>query len=361
MTIAFDPGAFALRSLRRRGRELVARRCRTIAVTVSDNDARRRWLERSNLPHLVAEKFLVLPGEAAIEAEGLFGAIPRDLLPNGELPKSDPVTRQVIAMLVDGMLPWSSHPQEVCCFSQPGCEKRVLHDDPTFDQRMQFFSRIIRLRGYHPLPLNPATALVLAELGSAGFTGVGIVLGASGCDVAVVHRGSQIACGRLPRGGRWIDEQLARRQHVLEGNSSGRDEVDVEAGRRQKEAASLLAPGNEAGRQVVDLYGNLIAELVEVLCETLASQSQIALLPQPLPLVCGGGTAKIPGFKDLFESELLRQQFPVALAGLRMAADSEYSVARGCLIHATLEQSPATSLEECGHSAKERPGHRLVS
>ena len=92
MTIALDPGAFALRSLRRRGRELVARRCRTIAVTVADNQARRRWLERSNLPHLLAEEFLVLPGDAAIEAEGLFGAVPRDLLPGGELPKSDPVT-----------------------------------------------------------------------------------------------------------------------------------------------------------------------------------------------------------------------------------------------------------------------------
>ena len=177
MTIAFDPGAFALRSLRRRGRELVARRCRAIVVTVADNETRRRWLKRSNLPHLVAEEFLIMPGEAAIEAEGLFGAVPRDLLPDGELPKSDPVTRQVIALLMDGMLPWSSHPQEICCFAHPGCEKRALHDNPTFDERMQFFSRVIRLRGYDPLPLNPATALVLAELEPAGYTGVGLAQG----------------------------------------------------------------------------------------------------------------------------------------------------------------------------------------
>jgi hypothetical protein len=311
-------------------------------VTVPDNDARRRWLERSKLPHLVAEEFLVLPGDAAIEAEGLFGAIPRDLLPNGELPKSDPVTRQVIALLVDGMLPWSSHPQEVCCFSHPGCEKRVLHDEPTFDQRMQFFSRIIRLRGYHPLPLNPATALVLAELESAAYTGVGLALGASGCDVAVVHRGNQIACGRLSRGGRWIDEQLALKEHARARISSGLDLVDIEAGRMHKEAASLLLPGEGVGRQVVDLYENLVAELVEVLCETLASQAQIALLPQPLPLVCGGGPSRIPGFTELLESELKRLPFPVSLAGPRLAGDPEYSVARGCLIHATLEQSLAT-------------------
>ena len=346
MTIAFDPGAFALRSLRRRGRELVARRCRTIAVTVADNEARRRWLKRSNLPHLVAENFLVLPGDAAIEAESLFGALPRDLLPEGELPKSDPVTRQVIALLVDGMLPKAAYPEDVCCFAHPGCEKRVLHDDPTFDQRMQFFSRVIRLRGYHPLPLNPATALVLAEMGSAGFTGVGLALGASGCDVAGVHRGNQIACGRLAWGGRRMDEQLAQRQPPLEQDSAGQGALDVEAGRKLKETVSLLTPETDVGRQVVDLYEKLIAELVGVLYTTLALQSQIALLPSPLPLVCGGGPAKIPGFTDLLQSKLLREQFPVSLAGLRLAADPEYSVVRGCLIHATLEQSPAAIGQE---------------
>jgi hypothetical protein len=354
VTIAFDPGVFALRSLRRRGRELVARRCRSIAVTVADNDARRRWLKRSNLPHLLAEEFLVLPGDAAIEAESLFGAVPRDLLPGGELPKSDPVTRQVIALLVDGLLPWSSHPQEVCCFAQPGCEKRALHDDPTFDEKMQFFSRIIRLRGYHPLPLNPATALVLSEMGSAGYTGVGLALGASGCDIAVVHRGNQIACGRLPRGGRWIDEQLARRQRPLAQNSAEDDVLDIEACRQQKDAVSLLTPNNDVDRLVVELYERWITDLVELLCETLASQSQIALLPQPLPIVCSGGPAKIPGFTDSLERVLMRQQFPVALAGLRLAVDPEYSVARGCLIHATLEQSASTSPEvRRGHSTRE--------
>ena len=351
MTIAFDPGAFALRSLRRRARELVtrelvARRCRTIAVTVEDNDARRRWLKRSNLPHLVAEQFLVLPGDAAIEAESLFGAVPRDLLPGGELPKSDPVTRQVIALLVDGMVTKAAYPDDICCFAQPGCENRALHDDPTFDQRMQFFSRVLRLRGYHPLPLNPATALVLAEMGSAGFTGVGLSLGASGCDVAVVHRGNQIACGRLAWGGRRIDEQLAQRQPPLPRDSAGHDALDIDAGRKLKETASLLTPEKDVGRLVIDLYEKLIAELVGVLCTTLASQSQITLLPQPLPIVCGGGPTKIAGFTDVLQSELLRQQFPIALSGLRLAADPEYSVARGCLIRATLEQSAAAKGQE---------------
>jgi hypothetical protein len=314
-------------------------------VTVSDNEARRRWLQCSKLPHLVAEDFLILPGDAAVEAEGLFGAPPRDLMPGGDIPQSDPVTRQVIAMLIDGLLPEPSQPDEICCFSHPGCERRALHADPTFDPKMQFFSRVIRLRGYLPWPFNPATALVLAEMKSAGFTGIGLSLGASGCDVAVVHRGNQIACGRLSRGGRWIDEQIVRRSSRERRPSNGVP-LDVEAARSQKETASLLAPGDDAAREVSDLYENLIAELAEVLCETLASQSQILLLPQPLPVVCGGGPVKIPGFAAAMQTELKRQQMPVALACPRLAADPEYSVALGCLIRGTLEQSAPTGSGE---------------
>jgi len=346
VTIAFDPGAFAFRSLRRRGRELVSRRCRSICVTVADNEARRRWLKRSNLPHLIAEEFLVLPGDAAVEAENLFGAVPRDLLPEGKLPKSDPVTRQVIAQLVDGLLPSASQPEEVCCFAQPGCEERTLYDDPTFDERMQFFSRIIRLRGYLPLPLNPASALVLAELGATGFTGLGLSLGASGCDIAIVHQGRQIACGRLARGGRWIDEQIARKQKRLALSGAGDELLDVDAGRKQKEAASLVAPPDDAGRHISERYEDLIRELVKLLCKTLESQPHIMLLPQPLALVYGGGPARIPGFAEALERELKRHEFPIQLAGLRLATDHEYSVARGCLIRATLEESAAARHDE---------------
>jgi len=355
MTIALDIGAYAMRSLRRRGKELVAHRCRSVAVSLADNAARRQYLQSSNASYLVAEGYLVLPGEAAVAASRFFETVLRDLLPGGEIPTADPVARQVISAVVEGLLPWSEGPQEVCCFTQPGRLDHVAGSE-ALEQRLQFVARLIRLRGYEPLPLNPATALVLAELGNSGFTGIGLALGASGCDLSVVHRGTQIACARLPRGSQWIDQELARATKTWCRDALDELVLDVENARLRNEAVSLLAPANDDGRIVAELYRNLIADLVEALGEMLASDPRIPLLPQPLPIVAGGGPAKIAGFQELFKAGIGGKKLPVAQSGLRLVSDHEYAVSRGCLIRAELEQSvePHTQPKGCGERVKSR-------
>jgi hypothetical protein len=359
MTIALDPGAFAMRSLRRRRDELVSRRCRSIAASIRESDARRRWLDFTNVPYLRAEDYLVVPGSAATEADELFETIPRDLLPAGVIPIADPVTRQVISALVESLLPWSEHRGEICCYAQPGEPLDGANDDSPLERRMKFFARLIHLRGYHPVPLNPATALVLAELSEPGFSGIGVALGAASCEIAVVHRGNQIARGRLARGGRWIDEQLALRIKMYRRDSQGEQILDVEGARLRKESTSLNAAGDDDSRLVANLYRNLIAELVEVASETLVSDSRIALLPAPLPIVCGGGPARIDGFGELFHAEIDRQQLSVVVAGPRLVNDHEYAVARGCLIRAELEESASREVGGAPKS-KTRAGRGLL-
>ncbi len=364
MTIALDPGAFAMRSLRRRRDELVSRRCRSITASMRESDARRRWLDFTNVPYLRAEDYLVLPGSAAIEADELFETIPRDLLPAGTIPIADPVTRQVISALVEGLLPWSEHRQEICCFTQPGEPLEGANGDSPLDRRLKFFARLISLRGYHPVPLNPATALVLAELSESGFSGVGVALGAASCEIAVVHRGNQIARGRLARGGRWIDEQLALRTRMYRRDSQGEQVLDVEGARLRKESTTLNATGDDDSRLVANLYRNLVAELAEVVAETLTSELQIALLPGPLPIVCGGGPARIDGFGELFRAEIDRQPLPMTVAAPGLVSDHEYAVARGCLIRAELEESashevggaPKSRTPRCGRSPDRATG-----
>ncbi|HEY3965584.1 MAG TPA: hypothetical protein VGM05_13590 [Planctomycetaceae bacterium] len=339
MTIALDPGAHELRSLRQRGGELVARRCRTIAAFVDDNEARRRWLTTAGIPHLVAENCLVIPGDAAVEAEGLCDTVPLDLLPGGDLPAADPVTRQVIAALVDGLLPRSLNRGEVCCFAQPGHDDSLSADEAFGGQRLEFFTQLIQLRGYTALPINPATALVLAELATEGLTGIGLALGSSGCDLAVVHRGNQIACVRLAAGGGWMDEQLARRQHIIRRDSDGNNVLDLHHARIQKEGVSLGDLSNAVSQAVSDLYQDVIAELVDGLAGLLASDPRISLLPQPLPMVCSGGPAYITGFGEALQTALACCDPALDLGRLQLVSEPDYAIARGCLIRAELEDA----------------------
>ncbi|HLJ09715.1 MAG TPA: hypothetical protein VKU82_00930 [Planctomycetaceae bacterium] len=341
MTIAFDPGAHTLRSLRRCKDRLVGRRCRSIWSSIPDNLSRRNWLAQAKIPHLVAEGHLILAGDAAFEAADSCDAVPRDLFADGDVPPSDPVTRQAIASLVEGLIPWSQHPREICCFVQserPTAPGGVASHGARLSD---FFTPLIRLRGYEPLPLHAGTALVLAELARSGFTGIGAALGASGCEISVVHRGNELAHGRLARGGRWIDEQFARRAKIWRRDALEELILDLEAARVRKEAVSLEVPSGDDGRLIAALYKSLAAELAEVLCETLASDSRLALLPQPLEIICGGGLAQTAGFVDCLADQLDSQHFPVALAGVQLADEPEYAVARGCLIRAELEQTSA--------------------
>jgi hypothetical protein len=339
MTIALDCGAYELRSLRNEGTRLVARRCRTVASIMPDNPARRRWLTSANMAYLVAEEHLILPGDAGIEGESVAGAIPRELLPGGRLPDSDPVARQTIAALVDGLLPWSSRPREICCFTHPQRIATTNPDDEPTDDRYEFISRLIRLRGYEPVAVNSGTALVLSGLASSGFTGVGLTLGASGCEAAVVHRGNEIAAGRIELGGHWIDEQVARQLRLVRRDPAGYDVLDLEAARGQKEHVSLESPAGDVGELVADLYRRLLDELALLLSDVLNSQAQIANLPQPLPVICCGGPAKIGGFRQRLLKALEAEQFPVRLAELNLAGDMHTAIARGCLIRAEIEQA----------------------
>lgn len=340
MTIALDPGSHGFRSLRQQGNQLVGRSCRSIYAVIPDNVARRRWLENARIPHLATDGFLVLPGDAADEAAKLFVTASTDLLLSGEVPSSDPIARQALSALIDGLLPVSRDPVEICCFAQPGHHFGDSRQGGAGDIRRQFFARLIRLRGYEPLPLNPATALVLAGLAQTRFTGLGLALGASGADIALVHRGNQIAVIRLSRGGRWIDEQLARKSNAVCRDLLGQEVLDLDSARSLKEAASLERDSfpNQEEQGVSGFYRGLIGELVDALCRMLAAQPLVMSLPQPLAVVCGGGPAKIPGFCDWVQKEFDQRQRPVAGIQVRLAADSQFTVARGCLIHAELEQ-----------------------
>lgn len=370
MTIALDPGAHGFRSLRQQGNQLIGRLCRSIFAVIPDNVARRRWLENARMPHLATDGFLVLPGDAAVEAAKLFATASTDLLPGGEVPSSDPIARQALSALIDGLLPVSRDPLEICCFAQPEHHFGESRQGGASDIRRQFFARLIRLRGYEPLPLNPATALVLAELAQTRFTGLGLALGASGADIALVRQGNQIAAIRLSRGGRWIDEQLARKSNAVCRDLLGQEVLDLDSARSLKEAASLGCDPitNHEGQEVSGLYRGLIGELVDALCKMLAAQPLMTSLPQPLAVVCGGGPARIPGFCDWVQKEFDQRPRRVAAVHVRLAADSQYTVARGCLIHAELEQEALANARLPGGRRKtaaggphgEAIGHRVA-
>ncbi len=336
MSIGLDIGSFRLKSLRRQKDQLIGRSSRSVYSVVPYSEAHLALLDQSNIAHAVSEDIIVLMGDSAVDFAKLFQVRTLPLLPEGAIPENDPLARQVIASLVEALLPKPATSGEVCCMALPGTASGRSSGK---NSELEFFSRLARLRGYTPVVLSSGTAAILAESVDRSFTGMSLSMGAAGCQLALAHRGIEIANCVIPRGGDWIDEQLARRHNDSAYDINGEQFLDIAAATRWKETAvtNIASPANDEDQFVSDLYQDLLGQLIEAAELTFLHTAQMRNVPQPITLICTGGGARINGFAELLASKLQTNPLPLEIAELRMAAESDYTAARGLLISAALE------------------------
>jgi hypothetical protein len=310
VSVGLDLGSTQFRSLRRQSDRLVGRMCRPVYALIPDGSGQRRLLDRDQVAYAECDGSLVLLGDAAEEWSQLLQLPLQPLLPDGQLPAHDPLARQILSLIIDAVLPTAAFPQERCCLTIPG-ELLPLETGP----ERGFFTRLVALRGYQPLVIGPGLAIVLSELTNAAFSGIGISLGATQCEFALVRSGIEHARCAIPWGTAEIVEELQRAESSL---------------------PTLRTTSTAADRILSDF-------LVELLLEAgsrIGQQDGFRVLTQPVSIACAGGLTSRAGFEHLLEQAWLRASWPIAVQRLRVAGESAYTVARGCLIRAKLEAQP---------------------
>ncbi len=265
---------------------------------IADTQTNRRMIERDDFPFLELDRELVLIGDAAIAWADHAPVAVRALLPDGRLPVDDGLSREILTFLLDAVLPSATFPQEICAVTIPG---ELFPHEPGIER--EFFTQLIRLRGYDPVIVGQGMAAVLAELADTGFSGIGINLGASQCEFALVHCGAEQARCSIPWGS----------ADITDGNGIVDDQI------------------------VTDF-------LVELLLEAgtrISLHDGFRVVRQPATIVCSGGLAQRPDFEQCLQHSWKRAAWPVPVRSLRVASDALYTVARGCLIQAKLELQAA--------------------
>ena len=338
MSIALDVGAYRFESLRRTGDRLLGRSCRAAYSAVPTTDSQCRLFQQAQVPYAVCDDSLVLMGDWAVDLAHLFQIRSCPLLPDGGIPQDDPLARQVIAALAEALLPEPSCPDEICCLVLPSAHAGQ-DNSAGKGADWEFFARLARLRGYQPVSYGSAMALILAELVAESFTGIGIVCGASHCDLTVAHRGVELCRCSIPQGGDWIDERLASEADTYGWEANGERFLDTEHARQRKEgfSGSLLDPQNSHEALLTDSYSEMATRLVKEAARCLANGVRPLNVPQPLTVVCGGGTARTAGFREVLAKAFQTTTFPLQIGNIRMSAGNHYTVARGGLICAELE------------------------
>lgn len=336
MSAALDIGTCRLKSLGCRGDRLIGRKCRTVHAVLPDTIARRQVLERMRIPFAACEDSLVVIGDAAVDVSQAFGTPVLPLLPGGELPQNDPPARQILATLVDAVLPASKRSNEFCSLILPA---GIATSRRNPGREYEFFSRLVHLRGYTPLAVQAGMSVVLAQLADRGFTGIGMSFGAASTQVSLAFQGRQIASCSIPQGGDCIDEQSAESEGAYTWDSRGMRFVDLHTIRRWKENCdqSILNPTTRRDRRLQELYRQLLMLVVTRLSDEFAEMLEYLGLRKSLTIAAAGGPTRIPGFRELLAQTFQQAPLPLPVDEIRVAADSEFTIARGGLIYAQLE------------------------
>jgi len=306
--------------------------------------AARSWLDLAGIPYVVCQNQLVVPMASSSDLVNALNPGTCDVLPGGVIPTGDPPARQLAALLIESLLPRANGPRGVCVIGRPALGAGE-QSGKRFEASYQFAAQLARLRGYRPVPMNPALALVLAEMARDNFTGLGLVLGASGCDLVLAQHGNQIAAERIDRGGAWLDAGLALALRLERFTGDGLRAWDLERAARLKESAWLTEGSPPEQQPLMTLYRQLLAEIAAAVARLLEACPMAANLPQPLALVYGGGAAQPAGFGALLYQALQSARGLIAQVEPRRSCASSYTIARGLLIWAEIEAQHAAS---CG-------------
>ena len=339
MPVAIDLGTSCFRSLREIDGKLMARRCPAVYLAVDDAPAEHRLLDQAAIPYLSCDEGLIVVGEPALELAQIVKRPCIPLLPHGQLPQQDPLTRQVIAAVIETLLPPGSG-TECATILPTACGTAAA----LLDQQM-FFERLLRLRGYRPQVVSAGGAGILAGLGTSAFTGLSIAWGASGAMISIGHRGHIIGETTSALGGDWIDEHFARQSEQFLWDADGNQYLDRQSVAQWKKQAapSILNPQNRNEGLLTDLYREMLRDTLTQGVKLCQKTPWAATLPKPLPLVCTGGPTRINGFPILLRHLLQAVRFPLEIAEIRTLGEDEFATARGSLIRVLINEPVAAA------------------
>jgi len=102
----------------------------------------------------------------------------------------------------------------------------------------------------------------------------------------------------------------------------------------KEKGMNILNPRNREEEAVEIYYRNLISYTLENIKHRFETSEGMPQFPEPVEIVCAGGTSLVGGFIEVFQQEFNAVKFPIPVKNIRRADDALYSVSKGCLVAA---------------------------
>lgn len=289
-------------------------------------------LKRLNVQAIPRDERLLILGNTAFELANVFNRETRRPMQNGVLSPSEANALPIERILIERLLGEPRTPGERCAFSIPA--------DPV-DSAMNIayhkgiVAEMLTKLGYTPWSILEGHAVILAELESQDFTGIGISCGGGMFNACIAYKSVPVVSFSTSRGGDWVDLNAA-------------SAVGAPASRLcaiKEKGIDIRAPKSNEEEAIAIYYRQLIEYTLNTMRLKFEASREIPTFPEPVTLVCSGGSALAGGFIETFREQFQKSRFPIPVKEVRLAAEPLNTVAQGCLLAALSDLGEAEVAE----------------
>jgi actin-like ATPase involved in cell morphogenesis len=304
------------------------RKQRNVFLDVPPDPYTRAMLTRLKVPYVLHDRKLYVLGESAFELANVLNRNTRRPMRDGLISPREVDALPVMRLLIQKLLGQTRRPGEVCYYSVPAdpvdAEANVVYHKEIFDS-------VLKKLGYEPRSMVEGHAVVFSELSEDDFTGIGMSFGGGMVNVCVSYKSMPCVSFAVSRGGDWIDTNVSRVMGINPARATFQKERGVD----------IAAPKTRADEAYSIYYRELISYTLGRINEEFSQAEGLPSFPDPVTIVCAGGTALVGGFIEVMRQEAAKIELPMAIKEVRLASDPFYAVAKGTLMAALTEQQEA--------------------
>ena len=289
-------------------------------------------LKMSNVSYVQDKDSVYIIGEPALSVANLLKREARRPLKQGIIAPGELDAERMLVILIKNILKQPAVENEVVYYSVPA--KAIDRNmDVIYHEAM--FKKIVESFGYRAIAMNEAAAIVYSNCAKDNFTALSTSCGSGMINTSLVYRTMIGMSFSLSTAGDYIDQSAAQAMgttatRIMAIKERGVDLLDPSKGDpktlREREA-------------IVIYYTNLIKRIIDGIKREFKKDNSSIELPDGIPWVISGGTAKAGNFLEFFKKEFEKQQegFPVKISEIRASSDMLNDVAKGLLIAAMNE------------------------
>jgi hypothetical protein len=320
--IGLDLGtSYIVAAREKNDRAVIAKSERNACLMVKYNAVTEKLLTKLKIKYMTMGDRVYILSNSALDLANIFSRELQRPMSQGILNPSESESIPIIKMLIENIVWTPRERSEICCFSIPS--PPIDRNQDTIYHRSVFESILTEL-GFKPVVIEEGYAVVLAELGSKDFTGIGISCGGGLVNICATFRSIPAISFSISRGGDWIDQSAAS---VLGVPSSKVTAV-------KEEGIDLKRPRNREEEAIAIYYRNYIRYFLENIAYVFSHNSNAPEFKEPVDIVLAGGSSMAGNFLNVVKDEITSLEMGFKVGDISRAEDPFATVSRGCLFNA---------------------------